>query len=488
MVRIPNYITLSILISCVAFVFGYDTGSIGPITSMTSFKAIVGDFSDTIHGVIVSSSIIMGALSATLAGVLADKYGRIRITVIGGCIDGIGAAIECASPSLGVFIVGRLIKGTGSGLFLSAVYVQVTEMSPAARRGILTSTPQFAIVFGIISGYFVCYGTSGIASSLSWRLPLAIVSALGFLFSALACLVPPSPRWLLARGDHEKARQVAQYLGLDQAEQDEIFSEPPQNLRAEMNETFWESLVHLMHDFRIAFSKEYRSRTIFGCSLLAFQQFSGINGVLYYAPQMFQSAGLSSTQASFLASGVSALVIFAATVPASLFADSWGRRTSSLLGGIGMTILMTIMGSCYAANQVHEDRGAGRWVVIVCIYLFAIVFSATWAVTLRIYLVEGLPMKTRSSASSLGQSSNWLADYVVALITPVILAASPCAAYFFFAGMTLVATISIAVFMIETKGASLEAIEHAYVSKRTSQDEKKENTNVSVTLRQDFSE
>ncbi|EFX05800.1 major facilitator superfamily transporter sugar [Grosmannia clavigera kw1407] len=464
---VPTYVKMCILTSLIGFLFGYDTGSIGPVTTMAEFKAVMGDFSDTIRGVVVSSSLITGAASASIAGILADRYGRIRISALGACIDGVGVAIECASPVLGVFILGRLIKGIGAGLYLSTIYVQVSEMSPARYRGVLTSIPQFIIVIGLIAGYFVCYGTSNIKdSSLAWRLPLAIASFAAFVLAVAVCFVPPSPRWFLTKGELEKARVVVQRLGFGQAEQDELLAQQQDEMPADAVEpSLATSIVHMFRDFREAFRQPYRSRTIFGCLIMAMQQFSGIDGVLYYAPLLFQNAGLKSTEASFLASGVSGLVIFAITIPATLLADHWGRRTASILGGVLVSVLMLLMGSLYAADQVH---GAGRWVVIVCIYLFAISFNGTWGIVFRIYLVESLPRKTRSSASSLAQSANWVANYIVALVTPVLLSASTSGAYFFFGGMTVICTVIVTLYMVETRGATLEAIEQAYTDRMAS--------------------
>jgi MFS family permease len=143
---------------------------------------------------------------------------------------------------------------------------------------------------------------------------------------------------------------------------------------------------------------------------MGMQQLSGIDGVLYYAPILFTKAGLSGEKASFLASGVSAIVLLVATFPATIFADQWGRRMQSILGGVLIVGLMVIMGSLYASGQVHPDHGAGRWVVIVCIYLFAISFNLTWAIGFRTWVVESMPRRTRSSASSLAQSSNWVSE------------------------------------------------------------------------------
>ncbi|KAF3360250.1 COP9 signalosome complex subunit 2 [Verticillium dahliae VDG1] len=377
----PLYVRASLISSCVAMLFGLDTGSIGPVTTMPSFEATFGHVSPTMHGVIVSSVLIPGALTALVAGVLADRFGHVRLFSLGALIYAVGAALECAATVLGLFIFGRLVKGVGEGLFLSNVYVQVSEMAPARRRGVMTALPQFLIVTGIVLGFFMCYGTARLGpSTIAWRLPLAVASALGFALSSAYFLVPPSPRWLLSKGRFDEARAVA---------------------------------------------------------------------------------------ATFLASGVSALVILAVTIPATFLADKWGRRTSSLVGGVAISAIMLVMGSLYAADEVHADRGAGKWIVIVSIFLFAIVYSGTWAIGFRTFLVESLPATTRSSASSLAQSANWLANYVVALITPVLVAKSSFGAYYLFAFATLFCTIVVALVMVETRGHSLEEVERRYLERKS---------------------
>lgn len=371
----------------------------------------MGPISSTIRGVIVSSILLPGALAALVAGVLADRYGRKHLILSGAVAYGVGAGIECGSVALGMFIAGRLVKGVGQGLFLSTVYVQVSEISPARARGTMTSIPQFLIVCGLVTGFFMCYGTASLApSSAAWRLPLGVASGLAFVFAAMNVLMPPSPRWLLARGQTAQARAVVAALGLAEAEQREMLAgaaasgleHPPDGA------SVWASLRRMLAGFGAAFARPARARTALGCFLMAFQQFCGIDGVLYYAPILFAQAGLAGGEANFLASGVSSLVILATTVPATLWADRWGRRTSSVVGGALITVLMLLMGTMYAADLVHADHGAGRWVVIVSIYLFAIVYNGTWALAFRTYLVESLPRKTRSSASSLGQCSNWV--------------------------------------------------------------------------------
>ena len=184
-----------------------------------------------------------------------------------------------------------------------------------------------------------------------------------------------------------------------------------------------------------------------------------------YAPLLFQQAGLASAKASFLASGVSAIVIFSVTIPALFLADKWARRHSTIYGGIGLSATMFLIGGLYAGNTVHSSFGAGRWVVIISIYIFVVIYCISWAVGIKIYAVEIQPQRTRASAASLAHGSNWVTNFLVALATPILLAKSSYGAYFLFGGCTLVTAIVCAIFMPETKGKSLDEIEDAFRGK-----------------------
>lgn len=300
---------------------------------MDSFQTTFGVLSSSVHGIVVSAILIGGMISGVFAGNLADIYGRIQTIVAGAIIFGIGATLECAAPKLGMFIAGRVIAGLGEGLFLGTLVVYICEIAPARRRGPLASLIQMYCITGVAAGYFIAYGTARISdSSASWRTPLAFHALVAFSF-ALACLrLPPSPRWLMSKHRTDEAMLVLERLGLESMELERMATRTEEDLISDT--TFWASVRSNTRDMTRVFSKRSRKQTGLACFLMAMQQFSGIDGVLYYAPLLFRQAGLASGQASFLASGVSALAMLVATIPASYYTDKLGRRVTTIGGGI----------------------------------------------------------------------------------------------------------------------------------------------------------
>lgn len=159
-------------------------------------------------------------------------------------------------------------------------------------------------------------------------------------------------------------------------------------------------------------------------------------------------------------------MIFAVTIPGLIYADKWGRRSSILYGGVVMGVLMFLMGGLYAGNAVHKSTGAGRWVVIVCIYLFSALYSVTWGISVKVYSAEIQPQRTRASATTLAHSSNWVCNFLVALTTPVLLEKSSFGAYFLFGGCCVITVLVGIFFMHETKGRTFGEIEEAFKGSR----------------------
>ncbi|KAJ6096922.1 Major facilitator superfamily domain general substrate transporter [Penicillium sp. IBT 16267x] len=434
----PNYVLACISCSANGLLFGMDTGIIGPVTDMKDFKAVVGGSqSSTIHGLIVSSILIPAALPSLFAGHLADRLGRAMGISIGCFIFGVGAALEASAVGLGMFIAGRVIEGLGEGLFLGNLVVYICEVSPTKHRGPLTTGPQLVITAGICVGYFICYGTSKhIESSFSWRTPFILLASLAMVLSAASLLLlPPSPPWLAMKGRHAEANAVWEKLGVDYSEHEKV------DLQEIQGDAF--SKRGTMEKLLDIFSKDVRSRTLRrlhdGCTAAERNRRRAI-------PE------LTSSDASFFASGISALVIFVATIPGTLYADKWGRKSSIISG-----------------NAVHTSTGAGRWVVIIFIYVFAVIYSMTWGVSVKIFAAEVNPQRCRAATATLAHSSNWLANFVVALVTPILLSKSSYGAYFLFGGCAIVTAVIAALFMHETKGKSLEEIEATFKRQSSAQ-------------------
>ncbi|KAI9702867.1 MAG: hypothetical protein M1836_008081 [Candelina mexicana] len=432
---------------------------------MPSFVKAIGPLSSTLHGLVISSVLLSAAVGSLCAGSLSDTLGRTRAIAIGALVFAVGAAIEAGSVNLVMFVFGRAIVGIGEGLFFSTPVVYICEISPPQKRGLLAYTMQILVTLGLCLGYFISYGTVRIPSSLSWRLPLALQSVTAILMAAASSFyLPQSPRWLTYKGRRDEALAVWDQLGVLTAERekdDELEQKEPTTASRELagrNQPWKQQVASAFKIFR----KDGRKQMALGVFMMGMQQLSGIDGVLYYAPLLFQQAGLSSTKASFLASGVSAIVIFAVTIPAFLFADQWNRRSSTSYGGLGVFACMTIIGSLYASDSVHANEGGGRWVVIVAIYIFLVFYCMTWAGGMKIYASEIQPVATRAGATSLAQSANCITNFLVALTTPIFLASSSFGVYFLFGGASILTVIVCTIFMPETRGRSLEAIDESF--------------------------
>ncbi|KAG8872721.1 hypothetical protein FRC20_009133 [Serendipita sp. 405] len=347
-----------------------------------------------IQGTLVATILMAGALTSLTSGSISDKFSRKRTIMIGAIVAAVGCFLEAGSVELWMLILGRLIAGAGEGLFVNTISVYLVEISPPAVRGSTSCTFQLLITVGIVIGYFMCYFSVSIGSSLSFRIP--------FIVQGIACctlaigvpFIPHSPRWLVAQGREEEAWHVISLFDPEGAHlqrekiQEAIQRERGyhQSLRERMvaSEDNSSGYLHSCMAFvkgnehiaavMDAFGKGRKGRTVFGVALMGLQQLSGIDAVLFYAPVLFTQAGLGSRKASFLASGVSGIVNLLAVIPAQFYlVDKWGRRPCCITGGLLMCVCMTVIGSMYASGLAKQT--GGRWTVIAMIYLFIAVYA-----------------------------------------------------------------------------------------------------------------
>ncbi|EEH35738.2 hypothetical protein PAAG_00061 [Paracoccidioides lutzii Pb01] len=331
----PRYVIAAVIASTGGVLNGLDTGVIDPITTMSSFTDEFGHPSPAIHGMIVSSILLSMAITSLFAGSISDNLGRTRAIALGALLYAIGATIEAGARILGVFLFGRLVAGVGEGFFLSTLVVYICEISAANHRGLLASLIQFFITSGLVMGYFSCYGTVSIQSSFSWRFPVAMQSGIAlFLTVASLFYLPESPRWLFHHGHGAAVEAACIRLGISIIETDNLV-EREEHSHGHRNEEESSTLgarlrknyKHSIHNLRLVWVLDHGSRRF------------------WHAPLLFKQAGLSSSTASFLASGVPAILLCLASVPGSLYADKIGRRASALYGGSILAAIMALIGS-----------------------------------------------------------------------------------------------------------------------------------------------
>ncbi|KAJ6492031.1 general substrate transporter [Mycena sanguinolenta] len=436
------------------FLWGYDTGSIGPIIVMPQFEKQFGSVSATVQGLLVSSMIATAALSALFSGALSDRISRTYTISLGAFVFSVGCAIGCSAQALPQFFVGRCIAGLGEGIFTSSITVYVMEISPASKRGRTMSTVQLFNTIGTTGGYFTCFGTVKHAGSFSWRLPLGLQAVVAILLAIGTPFFPHSPHWLLSVGRPVDAEAAALTLGLHLTEirkEDEAAANGAAVSAAKQS---WKQQAKEL------WTKDVRFRTFFGLFLMGMQQATGIDAVLYYAPVLFHQAGLSTTSASFLASGVSGIVMVVLTAGCQFFQDKWPRRTQMISGGSVIAGSMLLMGILYASGAAHTKAG-GR-IVIALIYIFIAAFVSSWAVVTRVIASEMQPKRTRAHATSLAQCFNWAVNWVIAFSTPLFLTRSTSGPYFLFGACSLLTVLVCAVFLPETKGLSLEMLDQEF--------------------------
>lgn len=272
----PCYVLSSIAIALGGLINGYDTGSIGAVTSMAQFTASIGPLSSTMVGFTVSLIMLTGAVPSVFAGWLADIYGRLRIIMLGTGLFLVGALLQGTAYGLPQFLLGRTIAGLGQGVYLSNMNVYISEISPTRHRGVLAGLPQFMATAGICTGYFTCYGSVHLEnSSMAWRLPFVIQTVIAVLLIGCCTRLPESPRWLLSRGDQMGALDSLRRLDFSLVEAErEFLSSDGSMAEQRPSLTPWQS-------FSILFGKAYRARTILALFVLGMVQLSGIDGVLY---------------------------------------------------------------------------------------------------------------------------------------------------------------------------------------------------------------
>ncbi|MBA2715207.1 MAG: sugar porter family MFS transporter [Rubrobacteraceae bacterium] len=430
-------------VACVAalggLLFGYD---IGIISGALLF--IENDFPLTpfLTGVVVSSILLGAVAGAGASGALGDRLGRRKMILVAALIFAAGAVGMALSPTVSILIFFRIIAGLAVGAASALVPTYISEISPAALRGSLSSVFQLAITLGILLAYLVNFALAG-AEAWRWMLGLAAVPA-AVLFVGMY-LVPETPRWLIKNDYMDAARAV---LRRSRGRQD-VEEEIEEIQRVDTDEEQSGGVRELL-------SPWVRPMLVVGVGLAMLQQFVGINTIIYYAPTIIKNTGLGDS-ASILATVGIGVVNVLFTLVAIWLIDKLGRKKLLLYGLSGMTLGTIVLGLGFVLPSLS---GMVSWITLGGMLLYIASFAASFGPIVWVMLPEIFPLQVRGSGTGVSSLSNWVANFIVALLFPVLIAALGQTPVFW--GLGVICVLSMAFVYIkvpETAGRSLEEIE-----------------------------
>lgn len=409
-------------------------------------EMIRGEFNLTDSGLgFVAALLTIGCLlGALFTGNLADTYGRKKVMIITAILY-IISALGCAlAPNIILLNLFRLTSGLAVGATSVVAPMYISEISPANKRGILVSFNQFAITIGILLAYIFDYLLMGLGDD-SWRYMLAVPTVFGVIFLILLFTsFPESPRWLIGKGKKEEALAI-----LDKIGGKELINEELPAIEA--------SLSGEKQKEKVSVSELFRGKTgkvvLIGTLLAAFQQITGVNAVLIYAPDIFQAAG-SLKESSMFQSVLVGFINFIMTIVALRLVDSKGRKTLLLWGAAGMTVALAYL--TYAFMQPVQNGT----VILIALLVYISFFAASFAPVMWVIISEIYPARIKGMAMSFSTAVCWLCTFLTVQFAPVINGILGMQWFFaIFCFFSILAFVFVKFRIPETKGKSLEQLE-----------------------------
>lgn len=396
-----NYILFIALSAALGgLLFGYDTavisGAIGNLTEYFHLTPIE-------TGWAISSALVGCLIGAFFSDYLSNRFGRkatMIITAILFILNSIGTALP---TSFTMFVIFRIVGGIGVGIASMVVPMYIAEIAPQKRRGALVGNYQLAIVIGIVVVYFVNYlialqGDANWNLNIGWRWMFGSEIIPSILFLIFIFLIPESPRWLFQKEKHEHAILVLEKL--NEPENVAQVKNEIQNSLQQEDKGQWKNLVNPI----------FKKALFVGIGLSILQQLTGINAILYYAPEIFKSLG-SSADTSLLETSILGVVNLIFTLLAIKWVDKMGRKPLLYIGSIGMTISLAAVGFFIYYDAV------GNWVLPFLLLIMAS-FSISWGPIVWVLLSEIFPNKIRSLALAISVFIQWVANFVVTQFFP----------------------------------------------------------------------
>ena len=431
----------SIVVSIGGFLFGFDTAVIsGAEQSIQNYWAL----SAFEHGFTVSMALIGTIFGALMGSYPSEKLGRrktLKIIAILYLLSSVGTAL---SQDWWIFLVFRFLGGWGVGASSVTVPVYIAEISPPQNRGKLVALFQFNIVFGILISYLSNY-LIGDESANAWRWMLGVQVAPSLVFWLLLYFVPESPRWLLLHSNRiQEATDTLKVINPTGYESDKkAILAPHQTQQRSATEKL--------------FTKKHRFQLFLAISFAVFNQVSGINAIIYYAPRIFEMTGLAK-HASLLSSVGIGTVNFIFTLLALQFIDRVGRKTLMLIGSIGLIASLALVSRAFYLNEFSGHS------ITILLLVYIGFFAFSQGAVIWVFISEIFPNTVRAKGQTVGSLTHWVMAALIAFIFPLLSEQiGGGTTFLFFTIMMVLQLLFVWKLMPETKGKSLEQLDSSFV-------------------------
>ncbi|PSR11156.1 MAG: MFS transporter [Bacteroidetes bacterium] len=433
----------SIAVALAGFLFGFDTVVISGADLSLQALWQKGEF---FHGFVVMASALWGTvIGAIFGGIPTDKFGRKNTLIWIGVFYFVSAVGSAFAGTPWIFAFFRFLGGLGVGASTVAAPAYVSEIAPSKDRGKLVALYQFNIVFGILVAFLSNYLLSGIGEN-AWRWMIGVEAFPAFVYTLMVFAVPKSPRWLLVKkGDKVAAAKTLRII------------DPGMDVEAQMQ--------RILADHQVAdksetiFSQKYRFPLMLAFLVAFFNQFSGINAFLYYAPRIFEIAGLEKSSALLSSVGIGVTNLIFTIIGLSLI-DRFGRKQLMYIGSVGYIVSLSLVAITFAL-------GIKGMAVPVFLFLFIAAHAIGQGTVIWVFISEIFPNHLRASGQAFGSSVHWVLAAAIPSLVPMLFTKIGAATVFaIFAFMMTLQLVFVWRMMPETKGVSLEDLEKQLTFKK----------------------
>ncbi|RSK48970.1 sugar porter family MFS transporter [Hymenobacter rigui] len=438
-----NVFFWSLVVALGGFLFGFDTAVISGAEQ--AIQKLWG-LDSVKHGFTISVALIGTVFGAMFGGIPSDKLGRRQTLIWIAVLYFVSALGAAVTSNWVLFMVFRFLGGLGVGASSVTAPLYISEIAPAAKRGQMVAMFQFNIVFGILIAYLSNYLLAGTGQN-DWRWMLGVQAVPAAAFFGLLFLVPESPRWLIGQGRVEEGRAVLHRI--DSTSADELVT----TILTTNTDDQTKGGASLL-------APQYRMPVLLAVLFAVFNQVSGINAIIYYAPRIFKETGLGAESALLSSAGLG-LINLIFTLLARQIIDHFGRRKLMFVGSVGLIITLALVSWAYAT---HSFQAFGGMLVPGLLFVYIAFFAFSQGAVIWVFISEIFPNSVRAKGQALGSSTHWVMAALISFaFVPLSEKMGGALTFGLFSAMMVLQLLFVWRLMPETKGTSLEQMDKTLV-------------------------